>query len=106
MDVPTHGHQSASRSSPGTSETLERWQMNGLRYLVPAGAYGKSRREVTLDRCGARGKRVRRLPQSQWCVFCTFDRTARALAGAEAELVAAEERWRELELLRSKVEGG
>ena len=69
MDVPTHGHQSASRSSPGTSETLERWQMNGLRYLVPAGAYGKSRREVTLDRCGARMKRVRKLPQSQWAVL-------------------------------------
>jgi ATP-binding cassette subfamily F protein uup len=36
----------------------------------------------------------------------TFDRTARALAGAQAELVAAEERWLELELLRSEVEGG
>jgi ATP-binding cassette subfamily F protein uup len=31
----------------------------------------------------------------------TFDRTARALAGAQAE-----ERWLELELLRSEVEGG
>jgi hypothetical protein len=36
----------------------------------------------------------------------TFDRTLRALAGAQAELVAAEERWLELELLRSEVEGG
>jgi ABC transport system ATP-binding/permease protein len=35
-----------------------------------------------------------------------FDRTSRALAGAQAELVAAEERWLELELLRSEVEGG
>jgi DNA invertase Pin-like site-specific DNA recombinase len=32
-------------------------------------AYGKSRREVTLDRCGARRKRVRKLPQSQWAVL-------------------------------------
>ena len=32
-------------------------------------AYGKSRREVTLDRCGARKKRVRKLPQSQWAVL-------------------------------------
>jgi ATP-binding cassette subfamily F protein uup len=36
----------------------------------------------------------------------TFDRTARALAGAQAELFAAEERWLELELLRSEVEDG
>ena len=32
-------------------------------------AYGKSRHEVTLDRCGARKKRVRKLPQSQWSVL-------------------------------------
>jgi DNA invertase Pin-like site-specific DNA recombinase/sugar-specific transcriptional regulator TrmB len=32
-------------------------------------AYGKSRHEVTLDRSGARKKRVRRLPQSQWSVL-------------------------------------
>jgi hypothetical protein len=32
-------------------------------------AYGKSRCEVTLDRCGARRKRVRKLPQSQWAVL-------------------------------------
>jgi len=32
-------------------------------------AYGKSRRDVTLDRCGARKKRVRKLPQSQWAVL-------------------------------------
>jgi DNA invertase Pin-like site-specific DNA recombinase/predicted DNA-binding transcriptional regulator AlpA len=32
-------------------------------------AYGKSRHEVTLDRGGARKKRVRRLPQSQWSVL-------------------------------------
>jgi DNA invertase Pin-like site-specific DNA recombinase/predicted DNA-binding transcriptional regulator AlpA len=38
---------------------------------VYAGAYvyGKSRHEVTLDRCGARKKRVRKLPQSQWSVL-------------------------------------
>jgi ABC transport system ATP-binding/permease protein len=36
----------------------------------------------------------------------TFDRTARSLAGAQAELIAAEERWLELELLRSEVEDG
>ena len=32
-------------------------------------AYGKSRHEVTLDRCGARKKRVRKLPRSQWSVL-------------------------------------
>jgi DNA invertase Pin-like site-specific DNA recombinase/predicted DNA-binding transcriptional regulator AlpA len=32
-------------------------------------AYGKSRHEVTLDRSGARQKRVRKLPQSQWSVL-------------------------------------
>jgi DNA invertase Pin-like site-specific DNA recombinase/predicted DNA-binding transcriptional regulator AlpA len=32
-------------------------------------AYGKSRHEVTLDRCGTRKKRVRKLPQSQWSVL-------------------------------------
>src|SRR5262252_1059584 len=32
-------------------------------------AYGKSRHEVILDATGARRKRVRRLPQSQWAVF-------------------------------------
>jgi DNA invertase Pin-like site-specific DNA recombinase len=31
-------------------------------------AYGKSRHEVTLDRCGTRKKRARKLPQSQWSV--------------------------------------
>jgi Recombinase/Recombinase zinc beta ribbon domain len=34
-------------------------------------AYGKSRCEVTLDPCGARKKRLRRLPQSQWAVLIT-----------------------------------
>jgi DNA invertase Pin-like site-specific DNA recombinase len=32
-------------------------------------AYGKSRHQVTLDASGARKKRVRKLPQSQWSVF-------------------------------------
>ncbi|HEY2533845.1 MAG TPA: recombinase family protein [Xanthobacteraceae bacterium] len=32
-------------------------------------AYGKSRHDVTLDDSGARKKRVRRLPQSQWAVL-------------------------------------
>ncbi|HXN09206.1 MAG TPA: recombinase family protein [Candidatus Acidoferrales bacterium] len=32
-------------------------------------AYGKSRHEVTLDLSGARKKRVRKLPQSQWSVL-------------------------------------
>jgi Recombinase len=32
-------------------------------------AYGKSRREVSLDVTGARKKRVRKLPRSQWSVF-------------------------------------
>ena len=32
-------------------------------------AYGKSRHEVTLDGCGTRKKRVRKLPQSQWSVL-------------------------------------
>jgi DNA invertase Pin-like site-specific DNA recombinase/predicted DNA-binding transcriptional regulator AlpA len=32
-------------------------------------AYGKSRRDITLDDSGARKKRVRRLPQSQWAVL-------------------------------------
>jgi DNA invertase Pin-like site-specific DNA recombinase/predicted DNA-binding transcriptional regulator AlpA len=32
-------------------------------------AYGKSRHQVTLDAFGARKKRVRRLPQSQWSVL-------------------------------------
>ena len=32
-------------------------------------AYGKSRREVTLDASGVRKKRVRKLPRSQWSVF-------------------------------------
>jgi hypothetical protein len=44
---------------------------NVLTNPVYAGAYayGKSRHEVTLDRCGARRKRVRKLPQSQWAVL-------------------------------------
>jgi ABC transport system ATP-binding/permease protein len=33
-----------------------------------------------------------------------FDKTSRALAGAQAELAAAEERWLELELRRGEVE--
>ena len=32
-------------------------------------AYGKSRHSVTLDASGARKKRVRKLPRSQWPVF-------------------------------------
>ena len=32
-------------------------------------AYGKSRHEVTLDACGARKKRVRKLPRAQWSVL-------------------------------------
>jgi DNA invertase Pin-like site-specific DNA recombinase len=32
-------------------------------------AYGKSRHDVTLDASGARKKRVRKLPRSQWSVF-------------------------------------
>ena len=32
-------------------------------------AYGKSRQEVSLDRSGARRKRVRKLPRSQWSVL-------------------------------------
>ena len=32
-------------------------------------AYGKSRHDVTLDSSGARKKRVRKLPQSQWAVL-------------------------------------
>jgi DNA invertase Pin-like site-specific DNA recombinase len=38
---------------------------------VYAGAYvyGKSRREITLDASGARAKRARKLPRSQWQVF-------------------------------------
>jgi ABC transport system ATP-binding/permease protein len=35
----------------------------------------------------------------------TFDKTSTALAAAQAELSAAEERWLELELLRSEIEG-
>jgi ABC transport system ATP-binding/permease protein len=34
-----------------------------------------------------------------------FDRTSNALAAAQAELHAAEERWLELELLRTQIEG-
>jgi ATP-binding cassette subfamily F protein uup len=34
-----------------------------------------------------------------------FDKTSKALAAAQAELSAAEERWLELELLRSEIEG-
>src|SRR3974390_1218465 len=38
---------------------------------VSAGAYayGKSRHEITLDACGARRKRVRKLPRSEWSVL-------------------------------------
>jgi len=32
-------------------------------------AYGKSRREVTLDASGSRKRRIRRLPQSEWSVL-------------------------------------
>jgi ATP-binding cassette subfamily F protein uup len=34
-----------------------------------------------------------------------FDKTSTALAAAQAELSAAEERWLELELLRTRIEG-
>jgi ABC transport system ATP-binding/permease protein len=34
-----------------------------------------------------------------------FDSTSTALAAAQAELSAAEERWLELELLRTQIEG-
>jgi DNA invertase Pin-like site-specific DNA recombinase/predicted DNA-binding transcriptional regulator AlpA len=38
---------------------------------VYAGAYvyGKSRHEITVDACGARRKRIRKLPQSEWSVL-------------------------------------
>jgi len=35
----------------------------------------------------------------------TFDVTSAALAAAQAELAAAEERWLELEVLREEIEG-
>jgi DNA invertase Pin-like site-specific DNA recombinase len=44
---------------------------HGLTNPVYAGAYvyGKSRHEITVDACGARRKRIRKLPQSEWSVL-------------------------------------
>jgi DNA invertase Pin-like site-specific DNA recombinase/predicted DNA-binding transcriptional regulator AlpA len=71
--------------SEGLSFPLQTRYGGGIRWVDPsyiavyhaltnpvyagAYAYGKSRHEVTLDRSGARKKRVRKLPQSQWAVL-------------------------------------
>ena len=71
--------------SEGLSFPLQTRYGGGIRWVDPsyiavyhvltnpvyagAYAYGKSRHEVTLDQCGARKKRVRKLPQSQWSVL-------------------------------------
>src|ERR1700704_6457394 len=71
--------------SEGLSFPLQTRHGGGIRWVDPsyigvyhvltnpvyagAYAYGKSRHEVTLDGCGARKKRVRKLPQSQWSVL-------------------------------------
>jgi DNA invertase Pin-like site-specific DNA recombinase len=71
--------------SEGLSFPLQTRYGGGIRWVDPsyigvyhvltnpvyagAYAYGKSRHEVILDGCGARKKRVRKLPQSQWSVL-------------------------------------
>jgi DNA invertase Pin-like site-specific DNA recombinase len=71
--------------SEGLSFPLQRRSGGSIRWVDPsyiaiyhvltnpvyagAYAYGKSRHEVTLDPSGARKKRVRKLPQSQWSVL-------------------------------------
>jgi len=67
--------------------------------------------ETLPDRIAALETEVRRLhdaladPKLFARDRAAFDRTSRALAAAQAELSAAEERWLELELLRTRIEG-
>jgi len=67
--------------------------------------------ETLPDRMAALEAEVRRLqdkladPQLYVRDRATFDKASTALAAAQAELHAAEERWLELELLRSQIEG-
>ena len=67
--------------------------------------------ETLPDRMAVLEAEVRRLqdkladPQLYARDRASFDKTSKALAAAQAELAAAEERWLELELLRSEIEG-
>jgi ATP-binding cassette subfamily F protein uup len=67
--------------------------------------------ETLPDRMAALEAEVRRLqdkladPQLYVRDRATFDKASTALAAAQAELHAAEERWLELELLRTQIEG-
>jgi ABC transport system ATP-binding/permease protein len=67
--------------------------------------------ETLPDRMAVLEAEVRRLqdrladPQFYARDRAAFDKTSTALAAAQAELSAAEERWLELELLRSEIEG-
>jgi ABC transport system ATP-binding/permease protein len=67
--------------------------------------------ETLPDRMAALEAEVRRLqdkladPQLYVRDRATFDKASTALAAAQAELSAAEERWLELELLRTQIEG-
>ena len=67
--------------------------------------------ETLPDRMAVLEAEVRRLqdrladPQFYARDRAAFDKTSMALAAAQAELSAAEERWLELELLRSEIEG-
>jgi ATP-binding cassette subfamily F protein uup len=67
--------------------------------------------ETLPDRMAALEAKVRRLqdkladPQLYARDRATFDKASTALAAAQAELHAAEERWLELELLRTQIEG-
>src|SRR5215211_5920848 len=53
-------------------------------------AYGKSRHEVTLDASGARKKRVRKLPRSQWSVL--LPATKASSIGAHTRAIACASR--------------
>ncbi len=67
--------------------------------------------ETLPDRMAVLEAEVRRLqdkladPQLYARDRASFDKASKALAAAQAELAAAEERWLELELLRSEIEG-
>jgi ATP-binding cassette subfamily F protein uup len=67
--------------------------------------------ETLPDRMAVLEAEVRRLqhkladPQLYASDRASFDKTSKALAATQAELAAAEERWLELELLRSEIEG-
>jgi ABC transport system ATP-binding/permease protein len=87
----------ASRERPASKKRLEFHDRHALQTLPV--------------RIAALEAEVRRLvgvigdPTLHACDRAAVERASRALAAAQAELAAAEERWLELEILREEIEG-